>query len=78
MNDELDLANWLHEESCVSINCPRYYPGGKHRDYYLEMAERVWARLEPVIGAANILPVVKILLDEIMLSVDIQLFIAVW
>jgi hypothetical protein len=66
-----ELADWLHQESCVNWDsrggCRMYRPGTKHHDYYRDITGNVWTQLEPIIGTANIIPVVKIVMDELVL-----------
>ncbi len=68
MNDE--LATCLHDAMCgVLLNkagCPRYARGSgdPHYDFYQARAVALTSALEPIIGIANVLPVVRIVTDE--------------
>ena len=59
-----ELADVLHEGQCGRHRCKRYQPGNVHHDYYESQAQRISDKLTPLIGAANVLPVVRIVLDE--------------
>lgn len=51
----------LHQICCEgTYGCPRWeMPVQAHRDYYRDKAAEITARLEPLIGAANVKPVVE-------------------
>jgi len=46
-------------------HCRRYVKGNPHYDYYQEHAAELAERLEPMIGWANVLPVVRLLVGEL-------------
>jgi hypothetical protein len=60
------LADWLHQESCDHGHerCSRYTPGSAHHDFYEMRAANLITELEPMIGIANIMPAVKVILEE--------------
>jgi hypothetical protein len=63
-----ELAAAIHAELCgddpgYGANCKRFRPGASHHEHYTEMARVLFARLEPMIGAANVEPVTRIVLD---------------
>ena len=68
-----ELADVIHDNSCGDISsmpggqCKRYARGGgePHYDYYQAHAAELAAKLEPLIGSANVLPVVRILVGEL-------------
>ena len=63
LRDELAFA--LHEERCYNApDCHRYRAASPHQGYYIDMAQRLITRLEPEIGIANVLPVVRIVMEE--------------
>jgi hypothetical protein len=57
-------ADVIHETMCCDKGCRRYIPGNRHHDYYQERASVLTAALEPIIGSANVLPVLRIILEE--------------
>jgi hypothetical protein len=61
-----EIASFLHEELCyTNVNgCPRYRAGHEHYEYYQQRALVFLERLSPLIGSANVLPVIKILTEE--------------
>jgi hypothetical protein len=61
------LAELLHDHGCTSaVRCGRYQrPGSAHRDFYELRAQNVIAKLEPEIGLANVIIVVRAVLEEL-------------
>jgi hypothetical protein len=67
------LADVIHDGSCGDMietrggkpHCRRYVKGNPHYDYYQEHAAELAERLEPMIGWANVLPVVRLLVGEL-------------
>jgi hypothetical protein len=67
------LADALHLELCgdgMAEKCGRYARqkeagAGSHWEFYGRVAEGLFTRLEPLIGSANVLPVVRIVFEEI-------------
>lgn len=70
MRTEATLADVIHDHLCgENMNtqeCRRYVKGygDPHYDYYQARAGVLTAQLEPLIGSANVLPVVRIVLSE--------------
>lgn len=65
------LANDIHDEQCGMGRDPKecyyYSPGtARHQEYYHQKARELFTKLEPLIGAANVWPVIKIVLGEMM------------
>jgi hypothetical protein len=64
-----EIADLLHLELCVDAtltgDCPRYGPGTAHHAYYRDHAATIWARLEPEIGAANVMLAVTVIMDAL-------------
>ncbi len=66
-----ELADTIHEALCGKkangIGCVAYRKkSGSHWEFYQERARAVYARLEPQIGAANVLFAVRVALDELL------------
>jgi hypothetical protein len=66
-----NLADVIHDGVCIDGQdgkCKRYArgKGDPHHDYYQARATALENALEPVIGWANVLPVVHIVLDELI------------
>jgi hypothetical protein len=63
-----ELATALHNEMC-GLPCGRgesaFRPGTAHNDYYLDRAKTIFDALEPMIGSANVLPTVRVILAEL-------------
>jgi hypothetical protein len=63
-----ELADVIHGLHCSNTDdkggCRRYRPGSPHRDFYQLRAVNLLGELEPVIGIANVIPVVKAVLEE--------------
>ncbi len=60
------LAFALHEELCdAAPDCPRLRPDSAHADYYEMRAQHLIGDMAPLIGVANVLPVVRIMLREL-------------
>lgn len=58
-----EFATRLHDLQCLhGDKCKR--SDQRHRAYYMERAEALMSKLEPVIGAANVPPVTIIVLEE--------------
>ena len=64
---EAELAEDMHESLCgyAGTECSRWKPGSPHRDFYELRAQNLLAALEPLIGIANVMPVMKIVLREL-------------
>jgi antitoxin (DNA-binding transcriptional repressor) of toxin-antitoxin stability system len=66
----MTFADRLHEALCDSAGdprgCVRYQPGSPHFLYYADHARTLAYELEPVIGAANVEPVVLTVIGEIL------------
>lgn len=62
-----ELADLLHELLCGhgDGHCARYKPDSAHHDFYEMRAQNLIEGLEPLIGIANVIPVVKIVVGEI-------------
>lgn len=58
------VADLIHEEVCTRIR-PCGYPGNRHGAYYQDRARNIYEKLEPEIGAANVLHAVKVILEEL-------------
>ena len=72
MNEQLrdELAAEVHDAMCgqhtsPSHPCARFRDGNAHKDFYELRAQNLIASLEPVIGLANVPPVVRIVLLEV-------------
>jgi hypothetical protein len=61
------LAELLHDHACTSAaRCGRYQrEGSPHHDFYELRAQNVIAKLEPEIGLANVIIVVRAVLEEL-------------
>lgn len=72
MRAEATLADVIHDGLCADQadpeKCSRYNKGygHPHYDYYQARAAVLARELEPLIGAANVLPVVRIFLYELV------------
>lgn len=66
------LADVIHDHMCgegmSTQKCRRYAKGygDPHFDYYQARAGVLTAQLAPEIGSANVLPVVRIVLNELV------------
>ena len=61
-----ELAGKLHNEGCTRIQPCGFHEGSnEHAGYYTERARVIMERLEPRIGAANVLFAVDVILEEI-------------
>jgi hypothetical protein len=64
-----ELADVVHEEMCSDSDrrggCPRYKPESAHHDFYQLRAQNLIRELEPLIGIANVIPVVRAVLEEV-------------
>jgi hypothetical protein len=60
-----DLADLIHAEQCTRHQPCGYDRDTPHRQYYRDAAEVIAAKLEPEIGAANVMLAVKVVLDEL-------------
>lgn len=62
-----DLAGELHERMCAysGSSCPRLKEGSPHKAYYDVRAQNLIEELEPLIGVANVIPVVHAVLGEL-------------
>jgi hypothetical protein len=69
LRDELAIV--VHNALCSfpsTENCAQWQrPGSPHKDFYELRAQNLIAELELVIGWANVLPVVRTVLDEVEL-----------
>jgi hypothetical protein len=67
---EQELADKVHEALCIEAlamtRCSRYTPESAHHDFYQLRAQNLMTGLEPLIGAANVLSVVRIVTDELL------------
>jgi hypothetical protein len=66
-----EVADFLHRELCYDDahhpgKCSRYERETPHRDYYYEHARQLWTRLEPEIGAANVLLAVRTVVEVVL------------
>jgi hypothetical protein len=60
------LAGLIHDEQCTRNRpCGYGLPDHGHDKYYHERAEAVWTKLEPEIGAANVLLATRVILQEL-------------
>jgi hypothetical protein len=63
-----ELADVIHGLHCSNTDdkggCRRYRAGGPHHDFYQLRAVNLLGELEPVIGIANVIPVVRAVLEE--------------
>jgi hypothetical protein len=72
MRTEATLADVLHDGLCADQadpeKCSRYAKGygHPHHDYYQSRAIVLTRELEPLIGGANVLPVARIFLYELV------------
>lgn len=65
------LADIIHDSLCGEIyaagaECPCYVAGDLHYRYYQDRAKALTEALAPQIGHANVLPVVRAVLDELI------------
>jgi hypothetical protein len=62
-----ELAGQVHATMCSygTGDCSRWRPGSSHKNFYEEQAQNLFNALEPVIGWANVLPVVQAVLREV-------------
>jgi hypothetical protein len=61
------LADLIHEQECTRNRpCGYGLPSHGHDAYYRERADAVYAKLEPEIGAANVLLATRVILEELM------------
>jgi hypothetical protein len=61
-----ELAEWLHERLCNRFRpCGWQNPESSHHLHYARKAESLMNQLEPEIGRANVLPVIKIVVGEL-------------
>lgn len=73
MRSEATLADVIHDALCAEHvyspeKCRRYAKGygDPHYDFYQARAAVLDAQLAPEIGSANVLPVVRIVLSELV------------
>jgi hypothetical protein len=60
-----ELADLLHAELCYRApECARYYQGHAHSQYYADRAQAIIEETEPIIGLANVVPVVRAIMNE--------------
>ena len=60
-----ELAGKLHDEGCTRIQPCGFGSVNEHTGYYQDRARVIMERLEPRIGAANVLFAVDVILEEI-------------
>jgi hypothetical protein len=64
-----ELADAVHDEVCAAGKTCRPYAKGAgypHYDFYQMRAENLLKELEPLIGWANVIPVVRAVLGELL------------
>lgn len=60
------LTDIIHVALCGNPGCRHYTPGNPHYGYYQDRAKALTEALAPQIGHANVLPVVRAVLDELI------------
>jgi hypothetical protein len=61
-----ELAGLIHDAQCTRVRpCGYGRPGDPHDGYYRELAGTVYGRLEPEIGAENVLIATRVILGEL-------------
>lgn len=60
------LTDVIHVALCGNPGCRHYTPGNPHYGYYQDRAKALTEALAPQIGHANVLPVVRAVLDELI------------
>jgi hypothetical protein len=64
------LADVIHSRQCSEgkgDDCERYHRGrgDKHYDFYHDRAANIMDELAPVVGSANVLTCVRVVIDEL-------------
>lgn len=62
-----ELADYLHEELCTRNKPCAWYSGedSPHRGFYELRAKMLMEKLAPEIGSANVLPTVRVVIEEL-------------
>jgi hypothetical protein len=65
-----ELAGYLHAQICNYAfggrSCRRWdLEGGQHRRHYEQRAAAIIAKLEPLVGIANVIPAVQAVVSEL-------------
>lgn len=60
------LTDVIHSALCGNPDCRRYTAGDPHHAYYQDRAKALAETLEPQVGYANVLPVTRAVLDELI------------